>query len=55
MSITWCLFSSSSRAIERPTAPAPAIATRIVLSTSCGGAAAAAAVTSLTVPETAAT
>ena len=53
MSITWCLFSTSSRAMERPTAPAPAMATRIA-QPSCGGAAAA-AVTSLTVPDTAAT
>ena len=39
--------------MERPTAPAPAIATRTG-HPSCGGAAAA-AVTSLTVPDTAAT
>ncbi len=53
MSITWCSLSTSSSAMERPTAPAPAIATRTG-HPSCGGAAAA-AVTSLTVPDTAAT
>ena len=47
MSITWCSLSTSSSAMERPTAPAPAIATRTG-HPSCGGAAAA-AVTSLTV------
>ncbi len=53
ISITWCLLSTSSRAMERPTAPAPAIATRMAQS-SCGGAAAV-AVTTPTVPDTAAT
>ena len=37
MSITWCLFSTSSSAIERPTAPAPAIAIRIALSPPAAG------------------
>jgi hypothetical protein len=53
MSITWCLLSTSSSAMDRPTAPAPAIAMRIP-QPSWGGAAAA-VVTSLTVPDTAAT
>ena len=54
MSITWWLLSTSSWAMERPTLPAPAMATRTA-QPSCGGGAAAADVTSLTVPDTAAT
>ena len=54
MSITWWPLSTSSWAMERPTVPAPAMATRTA-QPSFGGGAAAADVTSLTVPDTAAT